>query len=53
MSNRGQTLLPPAGIVAAVLVTAGVLLWLFVDRGLLIVAGLGPSGLAFFGKSGG
>lgn len=32
------------GIVAGVLVTAGILLWMFVSRGLLVVAGLGAFG---------
>lgn len=39
-----RRVLPPAGIVAGVLVAAGVLLWMFVSRGLLIVAGLGAFG---------
>lgn len=37
-------LLPPVGIVASVLVAVGILLWMFVSRGLLIVAGLGAFG---------
>ena len=40
--NRTRANLP--GIVAAGLVALGVLLWMFYDRGLLMVAGLGAFG---------
>lgn len=47
MSNRAvdqPRLLPPAGVVASVLVAVGVLLWMFDVRGMLIIAGLGAFG---------
>lgn len=34
----------PAGLIAGVLVAAGILLWMFVSKGLLFVAGLGAFG---------
>ena len=43
-SAHGPRLLPPAGVVATILVAAGVLLWMSVSRGLLIVAGVGAFG---------
>jgi hypothetical protein len=42
--SDGRLGLPVSGIVAAILVSAGVLLWMFVSRGLLIVAGVGAFG---------
>ena len=44
MSSRRLASPPLAGIVASGLVALGILLWMFVDRGLLIVAGLGAFG---------
>lgn len=40
----GRNVLPRSEIIAVVLVAAGVGLWMFVSRGLLIVAGLGAFG---------
>ena len=43
--RRSRGLLPsPAGLVAGGLVILGVLLWMFVNRGLLVVAGIGAFG---------
>lgn len=46
MSERAWNRLIPnaTGLVAAVLVAVGVFLWMFVDEGLLLVAGLGAFG---------
>jgi hypothetical protein len=39
-----QRLLSPAGIIAGTLVSLGIVLWMFVSKGLLFVAGLGAFG---------
>lgn len=44
MDSRTRRLIPPAGSIATILVAAGVLSWMFVDRGLLLIAGLGAFG---------
>lgn len=44
--------LPVVGIIATVLVAAGVLLWMFVSRGLLIVAALGAFGPGLLRETG-
>ena len=43
-TTNGRVLPAPAGLIAGALVIAGVLLWMFVNKGLLIVAGLGAFG---------
>ena len=42
--TNGNVLPAPAGLSAGALVIAGVLLWMFVNKGLLVVAGLGAFG---------
>lgn len=45
MSDRAARVLPPLpGLIAGTLVAVGVLLWMFVSKGLLFVAGLGAFG---------
>lgn len=42
--TNGRVLPVPAGLIAGALVIVGVLLWMFVNKGLLVVAGLGAFG---------
>ncbi|MBK5096912.1 MAG: hypothetical protein JJE01_03935 [Gemmatimonadetes bacterium] len=42
--TNGRALPAPAGLIAGALVIVGVLLWMFVNKGLLVVAGLGAFG---------
>jgi len=54
MSERSMRRLrfPPASVVSMILVAAGILLWMFVSRGLLIVAGLGAFGPGILREAG-
>lgn len=52
MNSRVHARIPAAGIVATVLVGLGVLLWMFVDRGLLWIAGLGAFGPGLLRETG-
>ena len=42
--TNGRVLPAPAGLIAGALVIVGILLWMFVNKGLLVVAGLGAFG---------